>query len=230
MKELSPEELKNFDGKEDRPAYVAAGGKVYDVSKSPMWKGGEHMAQHKAGSDLSADLERAPHGTEIFERVEEVGTLADQAPASAKSPPSWALFLLGFHPHPITVHFPQALLSVAPVFLILSYIFTARYFERTAYYLLFFGLLLSIPSILTGLFHWIYKFGRSDRSVFKFKILMSVILFILAGVTFFVHMDKGHLDLEQMDTLVLVLYLLLIPVIVPLGHAGGRIVFGGGKK
>jgi predicted heme/steroid binding protein/uncharacterized membrane protein len=62
-----PETLAAFDGEEGRPAFAAVGGEVYDLSSSPLWKGGVHM-NHSAGRDLSDAIARAPHGREKLER------------------------------------------------------------------------------------------------------------------------------------------------------------------
>lgn len=52
------EELKKYNGKNGNPSYVAVNGKVYDVSKSPLWKSGEHNGL-KAGNDLTKDIMEA---------------------------------------------------------------------------------------------------------------------------------------------------------------------------
>jgi len=48
MKEFELEELKQLNGDNGKPIYVAHQGKVYDVSNSKMWKGGLHMKRHHA--------------------------------------------------------------------------------------------------------------------------------------------------------------------------------------
>lgn len=60
-------------------------GKAYDLSKSPMWKGGVHMGRHKAGSDLTDALKDAPHGKDfITERFSALGEWKEEAgPATA---------------------------------------------------------------------------------------------------------------------------------------------------
>lgn len=75
-KKFTPDELKQFDGQNGRPAYIAYKGKVYDVTDDPLWFGGDHMGQHKAGTDLSNEiLFRAPHGEEELNLVKLIGTL-----------------------------------------------------------------------------------------------------------------------------------------------------------
>jgi predicted heme/steroid binding protein len=68
-------DLLSFDGSSSRPAYVAVDGEVYDVSESPSWKDGRHMAQHFAGRDLSSSLLSAPHGREVLSKFEKMGGL-----------------------------------------------------------------------------------------------------------------------------------------------------------
>ena len=69
------EELKQYDGKDGRRAYIALKGKVYDVTDSVLWAGGEHQAQHEAGNDLTEEIGDAPHGEEILKRVKLIGKL-----------------------------------------------------------------------------------------------------------------------------------------------------------
>ncbi len=69
------EELKQFDGRDGRPAYIAYKGKVYDVTESFLWIDGDHQGLHTAGKDLTEDIASAPHGEETFDRVKLVGVL-----------------------------------------------------------------------------------------------------------------------------------------------------------
>ena len=78
MKEYTREELAQCTGEDGKLALIAAHGKVYDVSASYHWRKGRHHALHRAGTDLTADLSRAPHGAHLLERVPVVGTLRDR--------------------------------------------------------------------------------------------------------------------------------------------------------
>jgi predicted heme/steroid binding protein len=73
MRTFTREELAAFDGRNDRPAYIAFMGMVYDVSASALWKNGRHQALHQAGTDLSRELGRAPHGAGIIGTFQAVG-------------------------------------------------------------------------------------------------------------------------------------------------------------
>jgi predicted heme/steroid binding protein len=73
-KEFTSEELAEYNGKNGK-MYVAYQGQVYDVSNSYLWEDGVHQGLHNAGQDLTADMDEAPHGPEMFKDYPVVGTL-----------------------------------------------------------------------------------------------------------------------------------------------------------
>lgn len=73
-RKFTREELKKYDGKDGRPAYIAFKGKVYDVTDDFLWVDGDHQGEHEAGKDLTEEMSRAPHGEETLERVKQIGT------------------------------------------------------------------------------------------------------------------------------------------------------------
>jgi len=62
-------ELRQYDGTQGRPVYVAYDGVVYDVSHAPLWRTGMHQELHYAGLDLTRSLRKAPHDQAVFRRV-----------------------------------------------------------------------------------------------------------------------------------------------------------------
>ena len=76
-KVFTRDELALYNGQGGMPAYVACGGKVYDVSASYLWEGGEHQLSHNAGADLTEEILDAPHGMEGLERLPIVGIYQD---------------------------------------------------------------------------------------------------------------------------------------------------------
>jgi predicted heme/steroid binding protein len=74
-KKFTREELAEFNGQKGNDSYVAVNGKVYDVTDGPTWEDGDHVGEHRAGEDLTAAMEDAPHGMEVFEEFPEVGEL-----------------------------------------------------------------------------------------------------------------------------------------------------------
>jgi predicted heme/steroid binding protein/uncharacterized membrane protein len=82
---LTIEELSYFDGKENRPAYIAYREKIYDVSSSKLWKDGSHMIKHSAGNDLTDFLDTAPHGEEKVFQMPSIGELVSSEATVQKS-------------------------------------------------------------------------------------------------------------------------------------------------
>jgi predicted heme/steroid binding protein/uncharacterized membrane protein len=72
---LSIAELRTFDGREGRPAYVAFKGFIYDVSGSRLWQNGSHLKKHSAGNDLTEILKTAPHGEEKIVAMKRIGKI-----------------------------------------------------------------------------------------------------------------------------------------------------------
>ena len=68
------DELKNYDDKEGRKAYIAVDSVVYDVTNVAAWQGGTHHGNN-AGNDVSDRIVKAPHGKSILEKLEVVGKL-----------------------------------------------------------------------------------------------------------------------------------------------------------
>jgi predicted heme/steroid binding protein len=75
IRKFTIKELEEHNGQNGKPAYIAYQGKVYDISQSSLWGGGEHMGMHQAGKDLTEELELAPHGKEVLERAKLIGVL-----------------------------------------------------------------------------------------------------------------------------------------------------------
>jgi len=230
MPSLTIEELGNHNGQKDALSYVAVDGEIYDVSPSPLWHGGHHMG-HNAGGDLTEALSRAPHGREVFEKIKKIGVLLQTQEAAdtttQKIPPTWVSKLISLHSHPISVHFPQAFFVVAPLFLMLFYATGTRCLERTSYHLLCVGFLTAIPATATGFLHWWYKYSGRSRPVFRLKIILSLLLLPVGGLALALHSAWGPLGSDSINWTVLILYLVLIPLVVVLGRAGGLIVFSG---
>jgi predicted heme/steroid binding protein len=77
MREFTREELAQCHGLDGAPAYIAYKGIVYDVSRSFLWRRGRHQVRHPVGAVYTTELELAPHGPELFERLPVAGILVD---------------------------------------------------------------------------------------------------------------------------------------------------------
>ncbi len=79
LKKFTLEELKQYDGRDGRPAYFAYKGKVYDATDSFLWINGDHQGQHEAGRNITNEMAYAPHGEEMLERVKLAGVLVSES-------------------------------------------------------------------------------------------------------------------------------------------------------
>ena len=76
-KAFTLEELKEFNGKDGKRAYVAVDGVVYDVTDSKPWKDGNHNG-FEAGNDLTDAIKNeSPHGIAKLDNVVKVGVIKD---------------------------------------------------------------------------------------------------------------------------------------------------------
>jgi predicted heme/steroid binding protein len=75
-KKFTDEELKQYNGQEGKPAYITFEGKVYDVTNSSLWQGGDHLGAHQAGKDLTEAMKSAPHGEDVLGKAKQIGLLA----------------------------------------------------------------------------------------------------------------------------------------------------------
>jgi len=77
MLELTLEELKQYNGQDGQPAYVAVDGLIYDFSDVAAWTGGKHHG-NMAGNDLTDIIKnKSPHGLKVLEGKTVVGKLVE---------------------------------------------------------------------------------------------------------------------------------------------------------
>lgn len=73
--ELTLDQLKQYNGKDGNPAYIAVDGIIYDVSNDRHWKSGSHEG-YSAGKDLTDAIKgKSPHGTSVLEGIPVVGKI-----------------------------------------------------------------------------------------------------------------------------------------------------------
>jgi predicted heme/steroid binding protein/uncharacterized membrane protein len=220
--------------------YIAFRGKVYDVSGSSLWKGGQHMGLHRAGHDLTGEFPDAPHGEEVFQRYPQVGVLAAE-PEEPKAPagqPSAArdfwlrvvhrVPLLRRHPHPMVVHFPIVFMIAATVFTLLSLATGVKSFEVTGFHCLCGGVLFTPVAMVTGWFTWWLNYESRLLKPVVVKLILSPVL-LLVGVVALVWRYHDPLILDRMGDWPGLVYLALICALSPLvgliGNYGAELTF-----
>jgi predicted heme/steroid binding protein/uncharacterized membrane protein len=227
MTELTAEELSSFNGKDGKPVYIAFQGKVYDVTKSPLWAKGLHMNRHSAGKDLTAEISAAPHGAEVLERYPQIGAVKKSPPEEWKHlPPLLQNFLQRFpmvrrHPHPMVVHFPIALFMVASLFILLTLFFHKDSFEIASLYLLILGAVSTPFAMGTGLLTWWVNYRLKLNYFVKRKIQLSILLLILEVILILWRISQPQI----FHPLYVVMMILLTPIVSLLGYYGGQLTF-----
>jgi predicted heme/steroid binding protein/uncharacterized membrane protein len=227
MREMTSEELLSFNGKDGNPVYIAFQGKVYDVSKSPLWSKGLHMNRHPSGKDLSGEISAAPHGQEVFERYPQVGILKKGTPEELKHlPPMLQNLLQRFpmakrHPHPMLVHFPIAFLMAASLFILLYLLFRNHSFETISLYLLILGAISSPFAMASGLFTWWINYRLKLTHFVKRKIQLSIVLLIFEIILIL----WRSWNTEISNPIYFIMMLILTPIVTLLGYYGGQMTF-----
>jgi predicted heme/steroid binding protein/uncharacterized membrane protein len=231
MKEFDAAELADFNGENGKPIYIAHAGKVYDVSESKLWRNGLHMKRHKAGGDLTADIQAAPHEVDVLERYPQVGVLKKEV-VEQQLPQvlDWLLKkvpMLRRHPHPMTVHFPIVFAFCTPLFIILYLITGNKSFEMTALHCLAGGIIFSLIAISTGLYTWWLNYFAKPLKAVKIKIPLAFAMLITEIVIFIWRMMLPDV-LEIMGgagIVYLLLVISLIPMITIIGWFGASMTF-----
>jgi predicted heme/steroid binding protein/uncharacterized membrane protein len=226
---MKKSDFQQFNGKDEKPAYIAYKGHIYNVSKSKHWKNGTHMNSHMAGEDLTGAFYGAPHGEEVIERLEKVGILEDEIEYSPADERTEALRDLyrKFHPHPILIHFPIGSLFLGAVLQFLFLITRNSSLENAAFYAFVFGTLFEFPAVASGIISWWLNYDLTLTSIFKNKLIFSIILLITS--CFIVIMRFCIADISFQVNIFSLIYNIAIfssiIVLVILGYYGGKITW-----
>jgi predicted heme/steroid binding protein/uncharacterized membrane protein len=232
MKEFDSKFLSGFNGKDGKPAYIVHQGRVFDVSQSKFWKTGIHMKRHQAGSDLTAEIEAAPHGLEVLDRYPQVGVVKKEEVSERPMPKFLSGLLKSYpllrrHPHPMLVHFPIVFMFAAPLFNLLYLITGITSFEITALHCLGGGILFTPLAILTGWFTWWLNYLARPMRPVTIKVRFSALL-MAASVGVFIWrimVPDVLVTLKGFGLLYFVLVLSFIPIVTIIGWFGAQMTF-----
>lgn len=214
---MTKEQLKEFNGKDGKPAYIGYKGKVYDISKSDFWPGGEHMGRFKAGEDLTDSIDMSPHGEKNIFRFAEVDVLEDgtvQETNTETVVPNSENMLSDMdkkmiakrqwykrnHPHPKLIHFPIGMYGFAFFVQVLAAILGGKagsFLTATSLIATVFGTLFLIPAIASGALSFYINYNGFANSILKQKMIGSVILLITGVIAIIIGKieltDAGHI-------------------------------------
>jgi predicted heme/steroid binding protein/uncharacterized membrane protein len=237
MKEFDQDSLKEFNGKDGKPVYIAHQGRVIDVTASKFWKTGQHMKRHLAGTDLTSDIEAAPHGLEVLDRYPQVGGLKKKEEGAGPMPQWLAGLLDRFpflrrHPHPMVVHFPIVFSFSSVLFTILYLITGYVPFENTSVHCLGAGILFAPVAILTGYFTWWLNYLAKPMRPVRIKIGFSVLLLGFSTLAFVYRVLNPEIlaSFSGGSLLYLLLVLSLVPIVTVIGWFGATLTFPVEKK
>ncbi|MGE5840369.1 MAG: DUF2231 domain-containing protein [Deltaproteobacteria bacterium] len=232
IKELSPEELAQYNGQDGKPVYIAHGDKVVDVTASKLWKDGLHMKRHHAGKDLTTDIQAAPHGVEVLARYPQVGVFKPDRAPERQLPASLVWLLSRFpmlrrHPHPMVIHFPIVFMISTAGFTVLYLLTRYEGFDTTAFHCLGGGLLFTPIAILTGFYTWWLNYMAKPNRPVNIKMRFSVLLLAvqIAAFSWRLFVPDILTRLGQITIPYVMLVLSLAGIVTVIGWYGAMLTF-----
>ena len=232
MKEFTLKMLAENNGINGKPIYIAYKGKVYDVTESRLWRNGMHMKRHKAGNDLTTDLQAAPHEPDVLERYPQIGVLKPEEETEMPMPAfvSWLLKrfpILRRHPHPMTVHFPIVFMFSATFFTILFLLTGIKSFETTAFHCLGSGVLFTVIAMATGWYTWWLNYRATPLKAVTIKKTASIIMLAIAIFAFIIRAAVSDILIPFRGTSIFYLLpvLSLFPLVTVIGWYGASLTF-----
>lgn len=231
MKEFDEDTLKENNGDESSPVYVAYRGKVYDLTDSKLWKNGKHMNRHHAGQDMTTDIQAAPHDPDVLEKFSQVGTF--KAQKQERQIPAFLSALLTRipmlrrHPHPMTIHFPIVFMFSTFLFNIAFLVTGIKSFEVTAFHCLGAGILFTPVAIVTGFYTWWLNYRAKKTRPISIKQVCSFLLFVDEIAVFILRLKNPEIlyTLNGMSIFYSILVFLLVILVTVIGWFGAHLTF-----
>ncbi len=166
--------------------------------------------------------EEAPHAPLTLEKAEP----AKKEKASLLE--RLGSFSLKHHLHPITVHFPNGVLPVVLVFLLIAMFFQIDSLEKAAYYNLVF-VLVTLPFVLlTGYLEWQKRYKGARTALFISKIASALIVLAATNVLVFWRLLDPGVASEGSPSRYIYLGVTAGTLAAAgiAGYLGGKLVFG----
>ncbi|MGC8774237.1 MAG: DUF2231 domain-containing protein [Chlorobaculum sp.] len=130
--------------------------------------------------------------------------------------------------HPVAAHFSNGVIPVAVLYLVLFLPTGNPFFEHTVVHLLLVSLLAVPFSFYSGIRDWKTKYKGAKAPVFQTKIRLSILLLvagILAAAIRLAVPDVMH-EGGPLSWLYVATLLVMLPMVVLLGHHGGKLAAG----
>ncbi len=231
MKEFDENTLKENNGEDGKPVYVAYKGKVYDVGGSKLWKTGKHMNRHHAGADMTTEIQAAPHDPDVLERFPQAGILKTES--QEREIPAFLSALLTKvpmlrrHPHPMTIHFPIVFVFSVLFFNAIFWITGLKSFEVTAFHCLGAGILFTPVAIVTGFYTWWLNYQAKLSTPVLVKQVFSILLFIAEIILFVIRFRNPEImySLTAYSILFLGLMFFMVILVTIIGWYGAHLTF-----
>ncbi|MDD2357379.1 MAG: 2-oxoacid:acceptor oxidoreductase subunit alpha [Thiovulaceae bacterium] len=232
---MTIDELKSYDGRNNRRAYIAYKDVVYDVTQSSLWQEGEHQGMHSAGVDLTSALSGAPHGDEVFKEFPVVATLQREESTTKKEPlppqdfkTDLRIFYKKYHPHPITVHFPIALHLFAAGFDIAFLNTFKEIYAVLVFYALFIATVMGFVAMLPGVLSWWINYNLSTQRPFVVKLIVATITLILGVIAIEIYLQDPNVIYSYTTPSIIYHAIILLTGlnVIILGYYGGKISWG----
>jgi 2-oxoglutarate ferredoxin oxidoreductase subunit alpha len=235
---MTKNELKQYNGQNGAKAYVAYKGKVYDVTQSSFWKGGEHAGMHSAGEDLTSMMASAPHGGEVFSKFEIVATLEEEkekAPskedASRSEEPfkeQMKVWYQKYHPHPMLVHFPIALHIFAAGLDLMFLTVPNEAYAVGVFYTFFVATVMGFFAMIPGILSWWINYNLSTRRPFIVKLVVATLTLLLGVVGIVLYLENPGIVYETSWEGITYHFIVLFSgvCVIVLGYYGGKIIWG----
>jgi predicted heme/steroid binding protein/uncharacterized membrane protein len=232
MQQFSEEELREYNGRDGMPAYIAYKGQVYDVTLSEFWKEGSHFKKHFAGGDLSAEMANAPHSDEVFANYPCVGQFITPCPITPETKKErYRLWYAKYHPHPAAVHFPIALHYFSAFADILFLANPSREYDVAVFLSFLIATVMGFLALLTGIFSWWINYDFSTSKPFVIKLigaLFTLIIGLIPLVQKLQNPDVAFSTGADGITYHGVIFITVISITI-VGYYGGKITWGAKK-
>jgi predicted heme/steroid binding protein/uncharacterized membrane protein len=229
--EFDEASLKERNGDNDTPVYVAYKGKVYDLSGSKLWKTGTHMNRHHAGADMTTDIQSAPHTPDVLEKFPQVGIFKTQV-QDRNLPAFLSALLIKFpmlkrHPHPMIVHFPIVFVFSVLMFDAVYLMTGIKTFEITSYHCLEASILFTPVAIITGFYTWWLNYMAKKSRPILVKQICSIILFAVEIVLFAMRHNQPEIfySINGLSLLFSAIMLIMVIIVTVIGWYGAILTF-----